>query len=1253
MIKADKIKAPTRKQLFNLRAMMLIGIGTMIFFLYNLLSNDIAGYKPLYWLLVITLVFTCLKIATEWYHYWYITVPPTPPAGKEFTVDIFTTFCKGEPYEMIEETLLAIKAIKYPHTTYLCDEANDPYLKDLCDKFDIRHVTRVRKINAKAGNINNALQQATGDLCVVLDPDHVPFPDFLDPIVSHFNNPKVGFVQIVQSYFNQGQGLVAKGAAQQTYQFYGPMMMCMNKYGTVLAIGANCTFRRKALDSIGGHAAGLAEDMHTAMQLHAKGWESVYVPQVLAEGLVPATLSAYFKQQLKWSRGVFELFVTTYFDLFKKFTWRQKLHYGIIPLFYLSGVIFLINFLIPVISLFAGVYPLRIAFTDFLVISTPFIASMVLIRHYVQRWVVNDDERGFHVVGGLLLIGTWWIFNLGLIYTIIRKDVPYIPTPKDVTDENNLKINMPNIIVLLVSVAAIIFGLYTDWNPFTVVMACIASINCLFMVFIIFAGEQHKFRQYQSRHQMLSSTIQNVDLFKRRFWLFRRRIYSGVRSIALLLIIFTVCSCVYILNFGNRYSVVQQAASGKKNIFLSGIFAPADSNGLSSLKQIKKYQAANKSRFDIVSFYIPWGNRSNSFLPLSKLDSTYKNGSVPMITWEPWQTLFDQGEIKYNEKKVFEHIVKGEFDDYIKSFAAQIKGLNKPVFLRFAHEADNPFYPWSSKGGNTPAEFKAAWQHVYNTFVHENVYNAVWVWNPWKPNAVKDYYPGDKYVDWIGVTGLNFGPYNADKKSYSFEQLYTPYHRLPVFKSGKPVMIAEMGSLKAAGNQEKWFKDGLAQIKTKFKEVKGFVLFNSALGKNTPHGETGMLNWQVINPATIATLRSRTSSLRLIKPTVKDTSGTAVSAVPDNRLFASVRGVNYTKGQHWYKNTIPLNKKIVLEDFSEMRKAGINTVKLFGPTVYDNTMFEAAEEVGLNIHYSFWMPDGLNFVKDKDKLNEKQRSIIETITALAGHKNITSWNIGNSTIQQLAYGYYTPELYYQEKAYLQWLKTLVKGIKKADPTRPVTVDVLVSPTVDVYTRMIHDAVPEIDSYGLILPEKPIGLELINKLSVPHFYSNANVKNYLGRAKDNAGAFINNWQDVHTASLITFDGVKDIWGHNKPQLYQISKLWDGKMPVNNLPPVKILRPSFTTKPGSELIYNALIYNRGKWNLAGGIQSGITFKWYLVGYDGGGTALGMRELGTGTKIKLTIPENPSYYALYLVGQKGENVVTTQSILNTPLY
>ena len=456
------IAPPNKKQLLHLRLMILIGICCMAFFAHQLLNASQRGHGLLYDLLIITFAFTAAKILYEWYHYWCMRIDETPPAKKAFTVDIFTTFCAGEPYEMIVGTLEAIQAITYPHQTYLCDEAGDPYLKDVCSRLGVHHVTRSEKKDAKAGNINNALKQSNGELCVVLDPDHVPFPGFLDPIINHFNNPQIGYVQIVQAYYNQDDGWIAKGAAQQTYQYYGPMMMTMNAYGTVQAIGANCTFRRTALESIGGHAAGLAEDMHTSMQLHARGWKSVYVPAVLSRGLVPATLSAYYKQQLKWSRGVFELFATSYIKLFRKFTWRQKLHYGLVPMFYLSGFIYLLNFLIPVASLFAGVYPLRMDFSAFVVISLPFITAVVLIRHYVQRWVMEDQERGFHVIGGLLLIGTWWVFIVGFIYTIIRKKVPYIPTPKDVTEVRNLGINLPSILVLLLSMAAIGYGLYND-----------------------------------------------------------------------------------------------------------------------------------------------------------------------------------------------------------------------------------------------------------------------------------------------------------------------------------------------------------------------------------------------------------------------------------------------------------------------------------------------------------------------------------------------------------------------------------------------------------------------------------------------------------------------------------------------------------------------------------------------------------------------------------------------------------------------
>lgn len=543
------VKPPTRKQLLMLRLMIFFGLVSMGFFLSSVLSEAVRGYVPLYWMLVITFVFTCLKVLHEWFHYLFITVPPTPPLTRRYTVDIFTTFCAGEPYEMIVETLTAIQAITYPHETYLCDEADDPYLRDVCTRLGVHHVTRTDKRNAKAGNINNALRISKGELCVVLDPDHVPFPDFLDPIVSHFDNPEIGYVQIVQAYKNHDEGLIAKGAAQQTYQFYGPMMMTMNHYGTVLAIGANCTFRRTALDSIGGHAAGLAEDMHTSMQLHAKGWKSIYVPVVLARGLVPSTLSAYYKQQLKWSRGVFDLFVHVYPKLFSKFTWAQRLHYATIPLHYMSGFIFLLNFLIPVLALVLDVSPMHFDLADFFLVILPMVSCIVLIRHFVQWWVMEDEERGFHVVGGFLMIGTWWVFILGVLYTITGKKIPYLPTPKDGTEANNWPLNIPNLAVLGVSILAIIYGLYEDLNPYNLIMAGFAGVNCFFMCFNIAASRQQQIREFSGSSPFLENAFKAIKELKGNFWILRRRIYGGVRTSAFLITILVISIIIYFRRF--------------------------------------------------------------------------------------------------------------------------------------------------------------------------------------------------------------------------------------------------------------------------------------------------------------------------------------------------------------------------------------------------------------------------------------------------------------------------------------------------------------------------------------------------------------------------------------------------------------------------------------------------------------------------------------------------------------------------------
>jgi len=147
-------------------------------FFWEITKPEYVGYKPLYIPLVFSLFYIGFRLLYEWYHYWSISFPPKQELKSDFKVDIFTTYVPGEPYDMLIHTLEAIQKITYPHTTYLCDEGDDPYLKEQCERLGIVHVYRgpIKK-NAKAGNINHAIYtHATGDICLILDPDHVPAP---------------------------------------------------------------------------------------------------------------------------------------------------------------------------------------------------------------------------------------------------------------------------------------------------------------------------------------------------------------------------------------------------------------------------------------------------------------------------------------------------------------------------------------------------------------------------------------------------------------------------------------------------------------------------------------------------------------------------------------------------------------------------------------------------------------------------------------------------------------------------------------------------------------------------------------------------------------------------------------------------------------------------------------------------------------------------------------------------------------------
>lgn len=476
--KSVRNNAPTTFERYWGKILIIAGLLSSLYFWSWLLQPQFAGYMPLYIVVIAAFMYKIFIRYIEWFFCFDLEITPKPEQKKIWTADVLTTYCAGEPKQMLYDTLEAVLNITYPHKTYLCDEANDPELKQYCLQRGIIHVTREKKVNAKAGNINNALYSvADGEICVILDPDHVPYPNFLDETLPYFEDPEVGYVQVVQAYYNQHSTIIAKAAAQQTYQYYGPFMMGLNSYGAVPAIGANCTFRRAALDSIGGHAAGLCEDMHTAMQLHAKGWKSIYNPVIVAKGLVPWNYSGYCLQQLKWSRGSFDLLFNELPQICRKLTWKQLSYYLSAPFFYLSGLISIFDFILPIIVLFTGIVPIKISVFDFLRHFFPLFIATFAIRQFNQRWLLERHERGAFIFGGTLMKASWWATFLGFFYSLIKKKVPYIPTPKDSRYETPIRLLIPNFVVIALSIAAIIYGLMHDFNPFMMFMAALAATN--------------------------------------------------------------------------------------------------------------------------------------------------------------------------------------------------------------------------------------------------------------------------------------------------------------------------------------------------------------------------------------------------------------------------------------------------------------------------------------------------------------------------------------------------------------------------------------------------------------------------------------------------------------------------------------------------------------------------------------------------------------------------------------------------------
>ncbi|MGC4091528.1 MAG: glycosyl hydrolase [Polyangiaceae bacterium] len=210
----------------------------------------------------------------------------------------------------------------------------------------------------------------------------------------------------------------------------------------------------------------------------------------------------------------------------------------------------------------------------------------------------------------------------------------------------------------------------------------------------------------------------------------------------------------------------------------------------------------------IVSFYQAWGEGPEHVFKTDAIEAAFAHGLVPLITWEPWLSDFGKRSHEAPAGSV-ERIVKGDYDDYVRAYAVAVTRARKPLFLRPFHEVGNPWYGWSTTY-NPPGLVAEAYRHVVRIFREQGAKNAVFVWTPYTPQDDAAW-PGDDWVDWIGLDVFNFGALSSEARWDSFADVLS-WQRTALKGHDKPWMLAEIGCSELGGDQAAWWQQAFETL---------------------------------------------------------------------------------------------------------------------------------------------------------------------------------------------------------------------------------------------------------------------------------------------------------------------------------------------------------------------------------------------------------------------------------------------------------
>jgi mannan endo-1,4-beta-mannosidase len=272
---------------------------------------------------------------------------------------------------------------------------------------------------------------------------------------------------------------------------------------------------------------------------------------------------------------------------------------------------------------------------------------------------------------------------------------------------------------------------------------------------------------------------------------------------------------------------------GKPASYL-GVYAPSSP---ASVNGATAFMAATGIRPLLLMYYSGWREP----FKVRFADAAARRGSVPLVQIDPTHISLRK-------------IAAGRYDGYLSSYAEAVKAYHHPVILSFAHEMNGTWYSWGYRH-TSPKAFVAAWRHIVTLFRTLGAKNVTWLWTiniinnteHGKIPSPAPWWPGRKYVTWVGIDGYYLKP------SWRFAPLFGPTVAAVRALTGDPILIAETAATTTAHQPAK-IADLFAGIRAY--GLLGFVWFDST---NPLH------DFRITSHAAITALRDGADTFRTYK----------------------------------------------------------------------------------------------------------------------------------------------------------------------------------------------------------------------------------------------------------------------------------------------------------------------------------------------------------------------------------------------------